>query len=65
MSRKRKACPNALTADAAGACERNARPDPIIRCRLAPTIPLISGEVKALDQLLGIEIAKLFEENEK
>ena len=62
MSRARKSNANASHADAADARALTTPVSPAVRCQLPTSIPLLSDEVRMLDQLLGAEIAKLFQE---
>lgn len=62
MSRARKSSSSASVADAPGACVPTAALLPIVRSRLPRSVPLMPDEAMTLDQLLGAEIAKLFEE---
>jgi hypothetical protein len=58
MSRARPVCSTASHTDAA--CSHVTAP--IVKFRLPATIPLLPEEVRTLDQLLGAEIARLFQE---
>lgn len=62
MARTRSPCSSASTSDATNARVCKSSPaERVITCCLPDEIPLLPDEVKILDQMLGAEIASLFE----